>query len=295
MTREITVTMSGSREAILRAIRSLPEGIARGTGPLAGVGQAFASKIAATFFRLVSDDFEVKSLGGRGVSGDIWAPNSPATLAYKKGEKSERMGSGVSPNNRQGGPGAHGGALSRLPGSGELDKAMLSIWWQAYNKRKWQLVNQQTGRITVPKGTGKKASEIRRQLLSVSITREIKSRAAAFAWIAVKDIGAKRLIDTVGQRSHKILVDRTHRLKNSLRPSSDAQSIGYGGTYAAGPSQIATKAGTRMVLGSDVIYAVRQHKKRPLWPKTIPEQWLQSLGQAGMDALATLETGIKNL
>lgn len=288
------IHVRGNREEVLSALRGLPAALARGNGKLGSMGDALAGKLAAAFYGLVEADFKVKSLGGPGSDGVSWPKNTEKTLAYSKGAKSDRSGSGESPNNKPGGPAAHGGVLGRDPGSGELSKTELVTWWQFYNKRKRQLLRQHFGDTSIPSVGKRETRRLRRALATASATREIKSRAAAFAWMQVKEMGAKRLLDTVGQRDAMILVDKTTRLRTSIEPTADAESVTAENRYVPNDGQIFDRMGNRISLGTSVEYARIHHfgigvPMRRLWPRRLPERWKERMAMQVRDAMLTLK------
>lgn len=248
----ITIVTTASREEITRVIRELPGTLAGRNVDVGGIARDFRAALGWQFFSMVSLSFETKSRGGVDDAGDSWPRNSAAYLAYGKGPKSSRMGSGQSPMNLPGGPKAHGGRKGRGAGTGMLTKKQLRQWWFIY------------------------ASVLGVLAQSMPI-QEAKSRAAAVAWVNAKRRGAKTLLDKFGNRRDQVLVDKGdlrtslqigERVEMEYKPASDQQ------LYEAEPS--------RVVVGSRNPNAVRHHRgegvpERRLWPERFPRDWWRQI------------------
>lgn len=88
----------------------------------------------------------------------------------------------------------------------------------------------------------------------------IDSRAAAQAWYQLKKEGAKTKKDLLGNRIVRILYV-TGKLMNSLTPGQ------YNGThYGKRKGQVYDRRPGELTLGTEVPYAAKQHKRRPLIP-----------------------------
>lgn len=73
-------------------------------------------------------------------------------------------------------------------------------------------------------------------------------------------------------RDVEILRD-TNRLFRSLQPGiEDRPARGEGQVFDAGPG--------RVTVGSDVVYAARQHADRPFWPERLPPAWRAAINAA---------------
>lgn len=107
---------------------------------------------------------------------------------------------------------------------------------------------------------------------------EAKQLAAQQAWAAVKRIGGKTKLEVYGSRKVGIGRD-TARLIQSLSPGVDGPSDN--------PDQVFRTPAGFVIVGTNVEYAERFHKYRPLWPEDTPEAWAEPIGDAGMVALQT--------
>ena len=266
-----TLITSANRGDIVEFIRSLPARIVGRVNDPEGVGRGLRSRIAWTFFSLVAKSFDTKGRGGQDEAGDSWQRNSPKYLAYGKGPKSSRRGSGRSPMNLLGGPAAHGGRLGRKTGTGELTKKQLQQWWQAYGQSLRQLMH-------------------RHQL------GEAKSIAAAIAWKAVKRAGGGTLLERFGNRPDQVLVDHG-TLRRSLQPGELIESAGPDANYRQNNGdQVYDEQVSRLVVGTRAAHADKHHHgkgvpKRRLWPEQLPESWQDEMTEqvdGGMDSIARL-------
>lgn len=91
------------------------------------------------------------------------------------------------------------------------------------------------------------------------------AEAAKFAWAMLKKEGAKTKLEVFGGRQVDIMRD-TSRLFRSLTPGVEDRPSG------AEDQVFETPTGA-VIVGTNVEYAGRQHKMRPLWPEKIPAEW----------------------
>jgi len=89
-----------------------------------------------------------------------------------------------------------------------------------------------------------------------------KAEAAKQAWAIMKSRGAKTKLDVLGGRNVPILIV-SGRLEKSLRPGSVD-----GTEYRPPAEQVFQRHWGGVTIGTEVEYAAKQHKTRPLWPTT---------------------------
>lgn len=87
---------------------------------------------------------------------------------------------------------------------------------------------------------------------------EARVRAAQIAWAELKKRGARTKLDVLGGRQVDILRD-TSRLFRSLAAGTDATPSGEA-------DQVFEIRPGAVIVGTNVVYASRQHRDRPLWP-----------------------------
>lgn len=110
--------------------------------------------------------------------------------------------------------------------------------------------------------------------------REASAFAAAIAWTELKAAGAMTKLAVLGSRTVDMCRD-TGRYFRSLSPGVEDKPSG------AAEQVFQTPPG-RVIVGTNVKYAGRQHKLRPLWPPDgkLPEAWWRYLVQVGVRGLA---------
>lgn len=106
-----------------------------------------------------------------------------------------------------------------------------------------------------------------------------KAHAAAYAWTVLKAEGARTRLAELGSREVEIGRD-TGRMFNSLSPGHE--------------DNVLTPERGAVVIGTNVRYAERFHKRRPLWspPERWPDAYWQRLGVAARNALLLLAQAI---
>ena len=254
-----TVSFHGGRHAAVRLIRAL---IASLTGETrTEAAKAVFIAIGMSVLSDIHADFIVKARGGVGADGVQWPRLSRKTLAYSRrfgpGERADlKRGAGLGKGHRHA-PGGNDGLLSA---------AQLKEWRGIFASRLALYA------ATMP--------------LSAA-----KSKAAAVAWIIMKQKGAKTKLEVFGDREHEVLRD-TGVLANSL-------SVGTfsGTTYTrpgvdGGDQQIFDLLENGVIVGTNVIYARSHHEglnglpKRPIVPEgELPTQWVSNMLNAGMRTL----------
>lgn len=101
---------------------------------------------------------------------------------------------------------------------------------------------------------------------------EAKARAAQIAWALLKAAGAKTKLEVLGGRQVDIGRD-TGAMFRSLTPGLEGPG--------EDPDQICEVAPGAITVGTNVPYAGRFHKRRPLWPnESLPESWNAALAAA---------------
>jgi len=104
---------------------------------------------------------------------------------------------------------------------------------------------------------------------------DASSQAAGAAWAVVKAMGGKTILGEYGGEKVEIGRD-TGRLLASLSPESRDDLLEIDGASVS--------------VGSNVEYAAHFHRRRPLWPESLPEAWQERvaevMAQAIMAALA---------
>lgn len=219
------------------------QGIAKGV--FIALGFAALSDIKSDFIR--------KSRGGVGEDGERWQPLTREYLAYGR-----RFGRGEQ------------AALKKAAGLGKGNRF-------APGKNKGLLTADQLkqwNRIF--------AQSLSRFLLSMP-SPEAAARAAAVAWIELKNQGAKTKLQVYGSRKVEILRD-TGVLFNSLSPGK-ISTIGPNATYTKpSENQIFDTLKNGVIVGTNVPYAAVHnygHASRPKMPKRqfipeeVPEIWWQ--------------------
>jgi hypothetical protein len=112
--------------------------------------------------------------------------------------------------------------------------------------------------------------------------REASAQAAQIAWATLKAAGAKTKLQVLGGRVVEMLRD-TGRLFNSLSPALQGSA-----------DQVFRMEPGAVTVGTNVVYAARQHRMRPFWPVDgrLPEAWVQpvmdTLRRGIMEAVAVL-------
>lgn len=104
-----------------------------------------------------------------------------------------------------------------------------------------------------------------------------KAHAAASAWVALKQTGARTILSVYGSKVVEILKD-TGRLFASLSPGLKNKDQ----IFKIEPGQV--------TVGTSVEYAAAQHKTRPLWAdwKDWPDHWKEQIYDAIKDGIADM-------
>jgi hypothetical protein len=109
-----------------------------------------------------------------------------------------------------------------------------------------------------------------------------RARAAQIAWAVVKREGARTKLDVLGGRTVDIGRD-TGRMLRSLSPGVDDRPSGD-------PGQVFETPPGRVIVGSNVEYFPRFHRRRPVWPSdgTIPPAWWPAIRAAALRGIGEL-------
>jgi hypothetical protein len=110
--------------------------------------------------------------------------------------------------------------------------------------------------------------------------REASERAAQIAWAVLKSSGAKTKLAVLGGRQVDMCRD-TSRYFRSLSPGVEDRPSGEA-------EQVFQVSPGRVIVGTNVPYAGRQHKLRPLWPAggQLPAAWWKHLLQVAVRGVA---------
>ena len=255
---QVTTVVTRDRKPELeRIIRRLPSMLAGNVPDEHGIAAGFRARIGWAFFQLVAFSFNEKGRGGTDSAGESWAPLSPGYLAYR------RPVTGRQP------PRAGGFA----PGGkdGYLTPDQLRLWRRTYADRlAWYVMRMPD--------------------------KDAKARAAAIAWIVVKEKGAKTKIGTFGQRKagidYQILVD-TGVLRRSLLPGEAVNENDVHSEYRPADNQKFDDVGTRLIVGTTVPYAKYHHhgkgkRRRRFWPETLPQDWWRQITDAAVSGFVRI-------
>lgn len=245
------------RDEVEALIRSLPAVLAGRAPDPHGIGRGFRLRMAFAFFSVVKEEFIVKSRGGTDAAGIKWRPLSREYLAYQR--PMGRNGSGSRQPPRAGGlaPGGHDGFMSQK---------QLKAWRACY------------------------AHVLNALVLKGVPVDEAKGRAAATAWARAKKSGVRTKLDVFGSRDVEILRDRGI-LFNSLSPGvvlDNGPAADYSPpTGDGGQNQVVRDDGSSLLVGTNVDYAERNHRIRPLWPPDgrLPQEWWDEILDAGVSGL----------
>lgn len=213
-----------------------------------GIASGFAARVGFTLFSNIATNFDELGKGNAGVDGDKWAPHTPEYLAYGRGPKSSRMGTGRAP------------AHADNPGSGYMNAAQRKVWWGIYRQSlAW---------------TAKRMS-----------FREAQGAAASIAWAAWKREGGRTLIEEYGHKrvgKEQIMVNYA-TLARSLQYGLLTDTGADAKYEPPHPMQVYEPAPGRVVLGTRApghqnhsLHGKRkdgQPRQRRFWPKRIPAMW----------------------
>jgi len=249
-----TIAIRADRESVKDFVRSIPGRITGRLDDPEGIGEGFRARLGFALLSEVHDRFEQLSQGGIDEQGNSWPPNTPEYLAYGKGPKSSRMGSG---------------RVNRWPdkaGSGELNAAQRKEWGRIFaTNLAWLSTRHDIGTA--------------------------KQIAAATAWKEMKARGAGTLLKRFGDRPDQILVDRG-TLRRSLQAGEVIETFGGAATYrTASDQQIYEEATGEVVVGTSAKHAASHHEgkghlpERRLWPKAMPASWWDSIFDACLSGL----------
>lgn len=105
-----------------------------------------------------------------------------------------------------------------------------------------------------------------------------KTLAAKIAWAVLKQEGAQTKLQVLGSRQVDIGRD-TGALLRSLTPGvEDKPSNADGQVFEVQPGLV--------IVGTNVPYASRFHRDRPLWPEIMPTQWSDAVNAAASRGIA---------
>jgi hypothetical protein len=123
------------------------------------------------------------------------------------------------------------------------------------------------------------ASRLAKLMAQGMAAGEAKAIAAKIAWAVLKSEGAQTKLAVLGSRKVDIGRD-TGILFRSLTPGVEDRPSGS-------PDQIfdADSPGA-VIVGTNVAYASDFHKVRPLWPDTIPPEWMRAVNAAAARGIA---------
>ena len=253
-----TTTHTTLRRPVLAAfIRALPKVLAGKAPDPHGIAKGFRARVAFTWFSEVARSFDVKSKGGTDDAGDSWPPNSKEYLAYGKGPKSSRMGSGRSPS------------WPDHPGSGYLSVADRKVWWKIYGRNLGWLATRHD------LGTAKRI-------------------AAQIAWTVWKDQGGLTLLGVYGNRPDTILVDGG-TLRLTVLPGELTESGPSASYEKSDGDQVVQEATSELAVGTKDPKAKYHHNdgsgtmpQRRLWPKELPQLWLDRINTAVVSGISEI-------
>ena len=268
-----------SRPRIVAFLRALPALLSGKTPDPHGIAAGFRARLAFGLFSEIARSFDIKSKGGTDDAGDSWTPNTKKYLAYGKGPKSKREGTGHSPQ------------WPKKKGSGYLSAADMENWWAIYRQALAGLAPRH------PIGTA-------------------KTIAAKIAWKAWTDAGGETLLNVYGNRDDTVLVDRG-TLRRTILPG-EITELGPSARYSKNhPEQIFRQATGEVVVGTKATAPPRKradgtstgvrasiaaihhqgrgrNPERRLWPRTLPLAWLERINTlliGGVGRMADLLRG----
>jgi hypothetical protein len=257
MTRDRTIVVSiRHARRIERIIRDLP-GILSGTSKdFKGIARGMRARIGWVWTSLVRQNFNDLARGEKGVDGTVWPPDSREYLAYvrpKVGRKRPMAGKKW--------PGGKDGFMT--------DKQLLR-WRQEYSTNlSW--------------------------LLKSYDLKTAKKISAAMATIRYKERGGRTKLwhpgfgGRIAGKDYMILVDRGI-LRNSITPGDISKADTPSSRYRPKKNQVFRDAPGSLVVGTDVPYAPKHHfGKRPLWPRDMPEDWMDILSASVSAGLSRLD------
>lgn len=269
MEKTVTIT-SDQREELNNLVRMLPAILAGRVPDVENIAKGFKSRVAHQLLSLIMINFNQLGRGSAGIDGDKWEPLSPAYLAYGRrfgtGEHSQasiKKAAGLGKNNR----------LAPGDNKGLLTPEQLKQWRQFFSKAF-------------------------RRYIHFLPEKQAKAKAAAKAWILIKQMGGRTKLEVFGNRQVQILVD-TGRLAESLQPGELITS-GIDAHYKppAGKSafdQVTEMESSRIVVGTNVEYAKYHHngkgrRRRRLWPEQLPEIWWRKILEAAVSGIMEIHT-----
>lgn len=255
-----TVT-TDRKEELVSLLRRLPAILAGNAPDVDGIAAGFKARLGYAFLSLVLPNFNDLGRGMTGADGTKWPPLSKEYLAY-----SRRFGPNEAVNLKTAAGLGKGHRFAPGDKKGLLTLDQLKLWRRIYADRlAWYIMR-------LP-------------------DNEAKARAAAIAWIIVKEKGGKTKLDVFGNRQVQMLVD-TGYLRGSLTPGTvleNGPEAVYSPPSANGgvEQEFNDKEQGRLIVGSNVKYAKHHHnaksvkRQRRLWPRDFPDDWWrQILGQA---------------
>lgn len=252
----LTVRSELTRRQINDLLRNLP-GVLSGRqarDPL-NLRTSFWAAYSHRWWTQVSDDFVIKSAGGRGRTGR-WKPLTQKYKAYGR-----PVGKGD---------------ISRLKIGGRGQKAFArrerGLLTKAQNKKWKAIFASMLAKLAPSEGLG-----------------EAKKHAARIAWSVLKKEGAQTKLDTLGRRNLPIGI-RTGEMEKAIQPGR----LGGAGGYVPPRHQTYELRPRSVILGVEIPYVSGFHKRRPLWPGARSGQrtiWLAACTRAGRDAVVKRISG----
>lgn len=244
----MAIVWTRERKELQRVLDNLPRALA---GRVPDRGRLARGVMLAMGVSLLADakaNFIELSRGNPGIDGTKWKPLSPYTKAARL-RKTARA------------------AFLRSKGiKGRRERGLLTPAQNA----KWKRI----------------FGAMFRKFVGDYSVGEAKAKAAQIAWAALKRDGALLVKNVFADAPADILVD-TGRLLASITPGYIGPS-GYLPPRGAkrGDHVMDIQPG-RVIVGTNVEYAQKQHKHRPFWPAEIPNQWAQNCATAAAGAVAT--------
>lgn len=254
-------------DLIRRAVASVA-----GTAPASAYSRGLRLRVGLAALSCIQEAFVVKAAGGTGEDGIQWAPLKKETIANRPLGPSDVAGL-KSAGIRKGkhGYSARSQSSNDLDARGRLKRGFLT---QAQDQR-WRKIFSQ-----------KKAMMMARHGLSA---QEAGARAAAIAWATLKAEGAKTKLEMLGNR--RVQIGRSSgRLFSSLSPGlADPIHAPILTQPEAVEDRILREEPGEVVVGSNVSYAGKFHRKRPLWPSgELPPAWSQRIAEAAASGIAEM-------
>lgn len=213
----------------------------------------FRAAFAREWFRQVALGYEAKAQGKADSLGNRWPDIKPETKAYHRPDLRRKVKLG---------------AASKLRPT--LTKAQDREWREEFTR-------QLRKNPTIRKAYEGKRQQYLAFFVQMEDVAEAESRAAALAWMYVKDrFGAKTLLTLLGNKQAPIMI-RSGELLQSYQP-------GDGIPYEPPPGQVFRPKPLGLVLGSQVSYAGPASRRRQVQPRGNSE-WARRALRAGINAV----------